>query len=182
MSIAITTLADTQNRFSELLDQHRGIVAKVARSYCWHIDDRDELVQEIVTQLWRAYPSYDESQPFSTWMYRVALNVAISWVRRNSLRQRHMVALGDDVDRVADTTTSTQDDERATFLEAFIEQLEPLDRALMLLYLDERSYADMADILGITETNVGTKISRLKQRVRKASAELDGEGDTDGTR
>lgn len=182
MSIAITTLADTQNRFSELLDQHRGIVGKVARSYCWHVDDRDELVQEIVTQLWRAYPGYDESKAFATWMYRVALNVAISWVRKNSLRQRHMVALGDDVDRVADPTAPAHDDERVVFLEAFIRQLEPLDRALMLLYLEERSYADIADILGITETNVATKISRLKQRVRKASAELDGEGDTHGTR
>lgn len=182
MDIAITSLADTQNRFSELLDQHRGIIAKVAGSYCWQRDDRDELVQEIVTQLWRAYPSYDEAQPFATWMYRVALNVAISWVRKNSLRQRYMVALGDDVDRVADTAASVDDDERAAFLKAFIEQLEALDRALMLLYLDERSYSDIAAILGITETNVATKISRLKQRVRKASAAVNGEGDTHGTR
>jgi RNA polymerase sigma factor (sigma-70 family) len=182
VSIAITTLADTQSRFSKLLDEHRGIVLKVARSYCWHPDDRDELMQDIVMQLWRSYPKYSDTKSFSTWMYRIALNVSISWVRKHTLRQRHTVALGDEVERVVDTRTSPFDDDRVAFLQAFIEQLEPLDRALMLLYLDERSYADISDILGITQTNVATKVGRLKQRVRKASVDMNGTGASNGTR
>ena len=182
MSTAIATLVDNQNRFSELLEKHQGIVAKVVSTYCWHPDDRDELSQEIVTQLWRAYSGYDETQSFSTWMYRVALNVSISWVRRNSLRQRHMIALGDDVHEVADTTDLQPDDERIAFLKRFIENLDSLNRALMLLYLDERSYREIGEILGITETNVATKISRLKRRVRDESAETDSIGEINGTR
>ncbi len=85
--MAITTPVDKQNRFMELLEQHRGIVGKVARTYCWHSDDRDELSQEIITRLWRAFSSYEDMQLFSTWMYRVALNVSISRVRRNSIRR-----------------------------------------------------------------------------------------------
>lgn len=180
--MAIATLIDNQNRFSELLEHHQGIVGKVAGTYCWHPDDRDELSQEIVMQLWRAFPNYDESQVFSTWMYRVALNVSISWVRRHSIRQRHVTTMGDGVHEVADTDNDPAEDERIAFLQAFIEDLDPLNRALMLLYLDERSYRDIGEILGITETNVATKISRLKQRVRKRSAEIHGEGATNGTR
>lgn len=180
--MAIATLVVNQNRFSDLLEQHQGIVGKVTTTYCWHPDDRDELSQEIFTQLWRAFPSYDDTQLFSTWMYRVALNVSISWVRRNSIRQRHMTALGDDVHEVADTSSDPAEDERIAFLRTFIDNLDPLNRALMLLYLDERSYRDIGEILGITETNVATKISRLKQRVRKRSAEINGEGATNGTR
>ena len=180
--MAIATLVDNQNRFSEMLEQHHGIVAKVARTYCWHPDDRDELSQDIVTQLWRAYPGYDDTQSFSTWMYRVALNVSISWVRRNSIRQRHMISLGDDVHEVADANSNLPEDERIAFLKTYIDSLDPLNRALMLLYLDERSYRDIGEILGITETNVATKISRLKQHIRKQSADMEGEGASNGTR
>lgn len=165
--MAIATLADKQNRFSELLAEHQGIVAKVARTYCWHADDRDELEQEIITQSWRTFPSYDEAQPFSTWLYRIALNVSISWVRRNSIRQRHMTTLGDDVHELPETNCDPAGDERITFLQATIDKLDPLNRALMLLYLDERSYREIGEVLGITETNVATKINRLKQRIRK---------------
>ena len=115
-------------------------------------------------------------------MYRVALNVSISWVRRNSVRQRHMVPLDDDLYQVADSGNDPAEDERIAFLRDFIDKLDPLNRALMLLYLEERSYREIASILGITETNVATKISRLKQRVRRQNAEENGEGETRGTR
>lgn len=182
MSIAISTLVDKQDRFSELLEQHWGIVCKVVGTYSWHPDDRDDLSQEIVTQLWRSFTRYDDAQPFPTWMYRVALNVSISWVRRNSLRRKHMTVLGDDVHQVADTRLPSPDDDRSAFLQRFIQNLDPLNRALMLLYLEERTYREISEMLGISETNVATKISRLKQRVRKSSAEFQGKGETHGTR
>ncbi|MEM8684007.1 MAG: sigma-70 family RNA polymerase sigma factor [Pseudomonadota bacterium] len=165
-----------------MLEQHYGIVGKVVSTYCWHPDDRDELTQEVLTQLWRAFPRYDDSQSFSTWMYRVALNVSISWVRRHSLRLRHTVTLDDDLDVAGDIGRDAADDERIAFLRTFIEGLDTLNRALMLLYLEERSYKDIAVILGISETNVATKISRLKQRVRKQAGKTDKEGTNDGTR
>lgn len=182
MSLAIATQTDTQNHFSELVEQHRGIVNKVVGMYCWHPDDHDELSQEIIAQLWRAFTSYDDRKRFSTWMYRVALNVSISWVRRNSIRQRHTIQFDEDVHPAVDTTLAPDDDGRMAFLQNFIDELDPLNRALMLLYLDERSYRDIAEILGISETNVATRINRLKQRVRKQSAEINGEGEENGTR
>jgi RNA polymerase sigma factor (sigma-70 family) len=168
--VTTATLAgvDADARFAELIERHRGIVVKVAAMYCRNRADREDVAQEIVTQLWRAYPKYDATRTFSTWMYRIALNVAISFVRTNSVHVRHAVALDDRHD-VEDSSTS-EDDERVRSLYAFIEQLDALNRALLLLYLDEHSYRDIAVILGITETNVATKISRLKQRFAREVA------------
>ena len=84
----------TRTRFAALLDTHRGIVFKVANAYCRHPDDRQDLVQEIAAQLWRAYPGYDPARPFTTWMYRIALNVAISHVRSDA-RQAPLVSIDD---------------------------------------------------------------------------------------
>ncbi len=84
---------DADERFAELLERHRGIVFKVAATYCRTRADREDVAQEIVTQLWRAFPKFDATRTFSTWMYRIALNVAISFVRTNSVRERHIVAI-----------------------------------------------------------------------------------------
>ena len=88
----MTSPTDTARRdgFQTLLQQHRGIVAKVAGTYAWHPDDRDDLMQEIATQLWRAWPGYDPQRPVATWMYRIALNVAISHVRSAGQRAPHV--------------------------------------------------------------------------------------------
>jgi RNA polymerase sigma-70 factor, ECF subfamily len=164
--LTATTLTgvDVEAQFAELLERHRGIVFKVAATYCRNPADREDVAQEIVTQLWRSFPKYDATRTFSTWMYRIALNVAISFVRSNTLRERHTVAL-DETHDVEDSSVAPGDqDERIGLLHAFIDRLDALNRALLLLYLDDRSYRDIAAILGITETNVATKVSRLKQR------------------
>jgi RNA polymerase sigma factor (sigma-70 family) len=168
VTTATLTGVDVEARFAELIERHRGIVVKVAAMYCRNRADREDVAQEIVTQLWRAYPKYDATRSFSTWMYRIALNVAISFVRTNSIHVRHTVALDDGHDVEASSTG--EHDENARALYAFIEQLDALNRALLLLYLDEHSYRDIAAILGITETNVATKISRLKQRFAREVA------------
>jgi RNA polymerase sigma factor (sigma-70 family) len=165
------TGVDAEARFAELLERHRGIVFKVAATYCRNPTDREDVVQEIVTQLWRAFPRFDATRTFSTWMYRIALNVTISFVRTNSVRQRHTVALDETHDVEEASTGAAEQDERTRLLYAFIDRLDALNRALLLLYLDDRTYRDNAAILGITETNVATKISRLKQRFARESAQ-----------
>ncbi|MFO3703747.1 RNA polymerase sigma factor [Xanthomonas codiaei] len=158
---------DLQARFSSLLQQHRGIVLKVAASYCRDRDDRDELAQEIAAQLWRAFPSYDPGRRFSTWMYRIALNVAISDLRGRSRMPGEPVALDAVVDGIADPLAHDPAHEQQVHaLYAFIAQQPPLNRALLLLYLDEHSYREIGEVLGISETNVATKLSRLKARIR----------------
>ena len=160
-----------RERFIAQLEQHRGIVLKVAGTYAWSASDREELAQEITAQLWMAFGRYDAARPFATWMYRVALNVAISQTRRSSLRSRHHVPFDDalhDVPGALDT--GDEPDARSRALRGFIGRLDPLNRALLLLYLDDRSHREIAEVLGISETNVATKLGRLKQRIRNQIA------------
>jgi RNA polymerase sigma-70 factor, ECF subfamily len=155
-------------RFSALLQAHRGIVAKVAHAYCRDAHEQQDLAQEIAAQLWRAFPRYDSARPFSTWMYRVALNVAISHVRRAvprptavPLEEHHHESVASDVD-----ADGLERDERVRALYRVIDGQPPLDRALLLLWLDEVSQREIAEVLGLTESNVSTKLQRLKQRIR----------------
>ncbi|WNL45155.1 sigma-70 family RNA polymerase sigma factor [Dyella sp. BiH032] len=155
-------------QFEQRLAEHRRLIAKVASVYAAGAEDRRDLEQEICVQLWRAYPGYDERRArFSTWLYRIALNVAISHLRREQgrdagrlepLEQHHLDTLSGE--------EPPERDERLAALYAFIGQLDPLNRALILLYLEERSYAEIAEVLGITETNVATKLGRIKQTLR----------------
>ena len=165
---ATMTGDDRQQAFGTLLQRHAGIVFKVANTYARLPEDRADLAQKIAAQLWRAWPKYDPARSASTWMYRVALNVAISHVREQSLRQRHdAVPLDEDLHDMADASgTDHESTEHLRLLQAFIARQPPLDRALLLLYLEERPQREIADILGITESNVSTKIGRLKQRIR----------------
>ena len=169
-----------QQRFNTLLGENSGIVFKVVLTYCWHEDDRAELQQEIVTQLWSAFPKYDADKRFSTWMYRIALNVAISYVRNHTLRKRYMVPYDETVHTRVDSRAELNDDPRLEFLQQFVGELDPLNRAVMLLYLEEHSYQHIANIIGISETNVASKISRLKQRVRHFSAFQNEQGEQNG--
>ena len=168
-TIAATMTASNRHAvFSDLLQRHRGIVFKVANTYARRAEDRDDLAQEIAAQLWHAYPRYDPARSFSTWMYRVALNVAISHVRAQSVRGRHdAVPLDEGIHDIADATASDHErDQHIRLLQGFIRRQAPLDRALLLLYLDDRPQREIAEILGIGESNVSTKIGRLKQCIR----------------
>jgi RNA polymerase sigma-70 factor (ECF subfamily) len=160
---ALVMAADAQRQFAELLERHRGIVAKVAGTYAWHAEDRADLMQEIAAQLWRSFSRYDDERSFATWMYRIALNVAISYVRDRS--RRRDVPL-DEHDVADDNATDHEREQHVRLLHQFIRRQQPLDRALLLLYLDDRNQREIAEILGLTETNVATKIGRLKQKLR----------------
>jgi RNA polymerase sigma-70 factor (ECF subfamily) len=174
-SVAMSVAPAQREVFTRLLDQHTGIIRKVAAAYTGNRSDRLDLIQEISLQLWKAYPRYSPERPFSTWMYRIALNVAISFLRRATRPHRQTVSLEATELDVADETATPESDERLAELERVIASLEPLNRALLLLYLDDRSHREIASILGITETNVATKISRLKERVRQKMAQTTGE-------
>jgi RNA polymerase sigma factor (sigma-70 family) len=163
----MTRHPDPSQRFEALLHEHRRIVFHVARLYAGHGDERHDLAQEICMQLWRAFPRYDASRSFSTWMYRIALNVGISHLRRESGRAQHFEPLDDAWAESLAGAPAPAHDERLRELEALIAQLDPLHRALVMLVLDERPHAEIAEILGISESNVSTKIHRVKQRLRE---------------
>ena len=158
--------AAVEEQFLDRLEEHRGILWKVASSFCRGEEDRRDLVQEIVVQLWHAFPRFDEQFRFSTWMYRIAMNVAISFHRSESRRTRDMTPLEESVLEIAAPTES----EELRLLRRWIDGLDSLHKALVILYLDGNSAEEIAAVLGISATNVTTKISRLKQRMRRELA------------
>lgn len=157
----------SQQRFEALWREHRGIVLKVSGVYARGAEDRLDLAQEIGVQVWRAFSGYDERRAkFSTWLYRIALNVAISHLRSEGEKASRTEPLDNaHLETVAGEPVA-ETDERLAALHAFIGQLDALNRALILLYLEDRSYAEIADVLGISATNVATKINRIKQKLR----------------
>jgi RNA polymerase sigma-70 factor (ECF subfamily) len=165
ISWVLNSMTKPQEQFAALIEEHKKILYKVCNSYCRNRDDREDLAQEIVIQLWRSFSSFDERSRFSTWMYRIALNVAISFYRRESVRARHVLSDEEHLLNAADENAAQSDEMQALY--QFIAALDPLNKALVLLYLDGNSYAEIAGVLGITETNVATKISRLKQTMKQ---------------
>jgi RNA polymerase sigma-70 factor (ECF subfamily) len=142
-----------QQEFQTLVDLHKKILYKICNSYCRNRGDREDLAQEIVVQLWRSFG-----------MYRIGLNVAISFYRKETARTRYI--LSDDGQLLNAINETTYQSSEIQALHQFIATLDPLDKALALLYLDGNSYLEIANVLGISETNVATKISRMKQRMR----------------
>jgi len=151
--------------FSALLESNRRLIFKVANTYGRGRADIEDLAQEIAAQSWRAFPTYDSARSFSTWLYRIALNVSISWLRAEGPRRRQSVSFEAELHDAAVNEPHDADD-GTRILRGFIDSQGPLDRALLLLYLEERPNNEIAEILGITGTNVTTKINRLKERLR----------------
>ena len=161
----------SQSQFLERLQAHGRMLGQVARSYTRSAADRADLEAEMVAQLWRAFPRYDPARSFSTWLYRIALNVAISFGRR----YREAVPLEEaGAALTVEPRPDEERDDRLRRLNAFIAALDPMNRALVLLYLDDHGQREIAEVLGISETNVSTKLHRLKQRLRERMAETEG--------
>jgi RNA polymerase sigma factor (sigma-70 family) len=157
----------SEKEFEARLHADRAIIFKIVNTYCWQPEDRADLAQEIAAQLWRAWPRYDPSRAFTTWMYRIAFNVAISFVRKEVWHRNISVPLDENLHDTAPISPADPgSDDRLDRLQQFIEQQAPLDRALLLLYLEDKSQKEIADILGLTQSNVSTKIGRLKQKIR----------------
>jgi len=151
--------------FVTLLGEHQRLVYRIAGGYGRGPADVEDLAQEIAAQAWRAFASYDPQRRFSTWLYRIALNVAISWLRSEGPRRRRSVPYEAELHEPAVHDEPDADDGRH-ILHGFIDSQGPLDRAVLLLYLEERPLAEVSEILGLTTTNLTTKINRLKERLR----------------
>ncbi|HLK30502.1 MAG TPA: sigma-70 family RNA polymerase sigma factor [Puia sp.] len=160
------TLTDTEE-FLQLIQENKRIIFKICNSYCHNKSDREDLAQEIIYQLWKSGNSFNADHKFSTWMYRIALNTAISFYRKEK-RSGSVVSLGEHVVDIKDDDDGADAlQSNINLLQKFINELKELDRALMILYLEEKSYGEIAEILGITETNVATKISRNKEKLKQ---------------
>jgi len=154
--------------FQSWLEEHRGIVVKVARSFATTRADAADLEQELLLQLWLSLPAYAARAKPSTWIYRVCLNTALVW-RRNTTRRDSRIDAGADPARLSGATATPADDagdrEILETLYAGIHTLPKTDRALVLLMLDGLSYREISEVTGLTENHVGVALTRARQRL-----------------
>lgn len=146
-------------QFLSLLHEHQGIIHKICRLYRDTIEDREDLFQEIVYQLWKSAPGFKGEAKFSSWLYRVALTTAIAGFRKKRVKITYTSVLPD----ISDTPANGNEQER---LFLALKQLNDGDKALIALYLENLSYMEIAQITGITENNVGVKLNRIKTKIQ----------------
>jgi RNA polymerase sigma-70 factor, ECF subfamily len=157
---------DPESLFKSWLNEHGGAVLKVARAYTLNTADCQDLVQEILLQVWRSLPQFQGRASASTWFYRVALNTALDWHRKEHRRRvprQSILELEDLSIAGLDGAQQALQRELVERLYAAIRQLPKTDTALVLLYLDDMSYRQIAEVLGISESNVGVKLNRAKK-------------------
>jgi RNA polymerase sigma-70 factor (ECF subfamily) len=156
--------------FNEWLASHKGILFKVVHAYAFEHADRQDLFQDIVVQIWRSVEAFRGESSVPTWMYRVALNTAIAWTRKEDRHRRGKQPL-EVVDGVLTMSSSNGHDPRVEWLYRQIAQLKDVDRSVALLLLDGFSYKEIAAIVGISESHVGVKINRIKSALAGKVAE-----------
>lgn len=153
--------------FLTILEQHKAILYKIANCYSHNSDDRNDLIQEMILQLWKSFGRYDSRYKYSTWIYRIALNVAISNIRMEKRRKAVQTPTSDVIIQLLDNEYNKDREEELDQLQRLISELKPLDKALVLLYLEEKSHKEIASITGISESNVATKIGRIKMQLKQ---------------
>ena len=158
-------MTTNKETFLRLLEEHKGIIIKICNAYCQARDDKEDLSQEIVYNLWKAFANYTPDYKFSTWLYRVALNVAITYYRKEK-RSLQFTAYDESLIVFEEETYDKALDGNLLLLQQFIFELKEIDKSIMLLYLDDKSYHEIAEITGISETNVATRINRIKTNLK----------------
>ena len=162
-----STPAD-EHKFLELVNENRNRILRVCRVYAWNSADQDDLYQEILFQTWRGLPDLKEKQFANTWLYRVAINTAISFVRKRASRSDRVVYVEHaDLTRTIESWQTTEEsrDERMANLYAAIFQLDPLEKALVTLFLEDFTYDQIAEVTGISANNVGVMLHRAKKKL-----------------
>lgn len=158
-------MTTNKETFLLLLEKHKGIIIKICNAYCQAKDDKEDLSQEIVYNLWKAFANYTPDHKFSTWLYRVALNVAISYYRKEK-RSLQYTPYNENLIIFSEEGYNKVLEGNLLLLHQFILELKEIDKSIMLLYLDDKSYHEIAEITGISATNVATKINRIKTNLK----------------
>ncbi|MCE9592944.1 MAG: sigma-70 family RNA polymerase sigma factor [Planctomycetes bacterium] len=155
------------HELTDLLRRHAGLIHRIAYAYCRNATDREDVVQEIAVQLWRSRERYDARFAETTWVYRIALNVAISFHRREFEYRERRLPIDAHAITIA-AASEAQPSEDVELLLRCIDELGAFEKALVLLYLDGNEHAVIAEVLGISVSNVGTKLLRIKDGLRAA--------------
>jgi len=153
-----------QADFIEIIEDNKKLIYKVSHMYCDNADDVKDLFQDIISNLWTAYPNFQQKSKVSTWIYRVSLNTAITWFRESTKHSKRI----EYTNWIPDMTNETDHtiDELYDQLYKAIDTLGKVDKGIIVLFLDDTSYEEIAEIIGLTKTNVATKISRIKLKLK----------------
>jgi len=162
---------DLKEEFVELIEKHQGIIYKVSRMYCDKEVCQQDLFQDILVQLWQSYPSFNKKSKFSTWMYRVALNTAIAQFRKDKKNAEDSVP--EFPVNIPEEESYQEKEDRKNMVHKAINKLNKAEKAIIILYMDDYSYEEISDIAGITMSNVGVKINRIKTKLQTILKELE---------
>lgn len=154
-----------KQQFIEYLKSYKNLIVKVARMYCSDLEVRKDLVQEISIQLWKAYPKYNPEYSLSTWTYRIALNVCISYLRKENSKNKISTSNEYPMDLIQWEENPV--DEKMEQLYASIAELKPIDKAIITLFLEGCKYKEIAEVIGTTPTNISTRMLRIKETLSK---------------
>ena len=155
-----------EKEFTELLYQNQGIVHKICSLYFNNRADKEDYKQELIIQLWKAFPSFNNQSKFSTWMYRVCLNAAIDLLRKEKTQPKLVEFNYQSTNTLFESNLVISDNQEKLY--QAISRLSDIDKAIITLYLDEFSYKEIAEIMGISESNTGVKINRIKSLILKS--------------
>lgn len=155
--------------YSEFILPYAGIIIKICRAYTNSQEDFEDYYQEVCLQIWKSRDNFQEQSSWSTWIYRLSLNVCLTLLKKSKRSKGHFAS--DSLPDITIEETKAFDDDSLNQLYGAIRQLSEIDRGVILLYLEEKSYQEIADIIGTNANNVGVRISRIKERLKKA---LDG--------
>ena len=152
-----------EKEFIELINNHRALIFKVCNLYCSYPESRKDLFQEVVLQLWKSFPGFKKASASSTWIYRVALNTAITNFRKElkTPGKRPLTPLEFDIPDLNDTKKEA---DRGT-LDRAIAKLTEIEKAVVMLYLDGKTYDEISEIIGISNSNVGVRLNRIKNKL-----------------
>lgn len=153
----------TKEEFIQLIETHKKLIYKICHTYCKEAESRKDLEQEIIIQLWRAMKKYNGNVKISTYMYKIGLNTAISHYRKS--KKWNVSPINESILSIPDEDNFHLD-KQVKFLYQCIQELNMIDKAIILLHLEEHNYQEIADIIGITKTNVATKLNRIKKKLK----------------
>jgi len=153
-----------KEKFVVEIDENKGIIFKVCNMYCRNREDKEDLFQDIVLQLWRSYSSFKGESKFSTWIYRIAINTAITRLRKETKKEKFTER---DIDELQlPIYTASDEDEKMELMYQAIDRLSEVEKAITMLYIDECNYKEMAEIIGISESNIGFKLNKIKAKLK----------------
>lgn len=160
---------DIKEQFLDMLEKHIGIIIKISRAYAYDNEERKDLMQDVILELWKSFKRFDGSCKISTWVYRISLNISMNYKRKRS-RTFMFTSLGDFKEyEIASWIADSDEYSQLDILYSSIGQLNEINKAIVLLYLDGNSHEEISEITGISKTNVGTRISRIKEELKRIS-------------